>query len=143
MTYMKFNSGYGERIRVAVKAKGISISKLAAEIGVARTAVYKWIHEETKPEDENIEALAQLLGADAEYLATGKKTPPTNGGGADWELALAALEALEDFAAARGITLSRETRKHFVDIVIESSEGRTLNRDVVRRLIDGLAAHSG
>jgi len=44
-----------------LKTYGISQNKLAVTMGVERTTVYKWYHEEREPSGETIERIVRAL----------------------------------------------------------------------------------
>lgn len=70
----------GERIAALRKEKNISQLQLAKAMEVSRQAVSKWENDQTTPDTINLIRLADLLGTDTEYLATGAhsavKSPP-------------------------------------------------------------------
>lgn len=61
----------GLRIQNARKRKGYTQEYVAAALGISRQAVFKWEKDQTKPDTENMIALAQLLDVTVDYLATG------------------------------------------------------------------------
>ena len=71
----------GERISELRKQQNISQGQLAKALDVSRQAVSKWENDQTAPDTINLIRLADLLGTDTEYLATGVhsaiKTPPS------------------------------------------------------------------
>ena len=71
----------GERISSLRKQKNMSQVQLAKLLGVSRQAVSKWENDQTAPDTLKLIQLADLLGTDSEYLATGChsviKSPPT------------------------------------------------------------------
>ena len=71
----------GERISELRKKQNISQVQLAKALDVSRQAVSKWENDLTAPDMTNLIRLADLLGTDTEYLATGAhsvvKSPPT------------------------------------------------------------------
>ena len=71
----------GERISELRKQQNISQGQLAKALGLSRQAVSKWENDQTAPDTINLIRLADLLGTDTEYLATGVhsriKTPPS------------------------------------------------------------------
>ena len=71
----------GERISELRKQQNISQVQLAKALDVSRQAVSKWENDQTSPDTINLIRLADLLGTDTEYLATGAhsklKSPPT------------------------------------------------------------------
>lgn len=71
----------GERISELRKKQNISQIQLAKALDVSRQAVSKWENDQTAPDTINLIRLADILGTDTEYLATGVhsavKTPPT------------------------------------------------------------------
>ena len=71
----------GERISELRKQQNISQGQLAKALDVSRQAVSKWENDQTAPDTINLIRLADLLGTDTEYLATGVhsriKSPPS------------------------------------------------------------------
>ena len=71
----------GERISELRKQQNISQGQLAKALGLSRQAVSKWENDQTAPDTINLIRLADLLGTDTEYLATGVhsriKSPPS------------------------------------------------------------------
>ena len=71
----------GERISELRKQQNISQGQLAKALDVSRQAVSKWENDQTAPDTINLIRLADLLGTDTEYLATGVhsriNTPPS------------------------------------------------------------------
>lgn len=71
----------GERITELRKQQNISQVQLAKALDISRQAVSKWENDLTAPDTIKLIQLADLLGTDTEYLATGVhsklKVPPT------------------------------------------------------------------
>lgn len=61
----------GERISELRKQQNISQVQLAKALNVSRQAVSKWENDQTAPDTLKLIQLADLLGTDSEYLATG------------------------------------------------------------------------
>lgn len=61
----------GERIADLRKKQKISQVQLAKALGVSRQAVSKWENDQTAPDTLKLIQLADLLGTDSEYIATG------------------------------------------------------------------------
>lgn len=61
----------GSRIQNARKRKGFTQEYVAASLGISRQAVFKWEKDQSKPDTENLIALAKLLNVTVDYLATG------------------------------------------------------------------------
>ena len=66
----------GERITALRKEKSISQAELANRLGVSRQAVSKWEQGSSSPDTAKLIQLAELLGTDVEYLATGISPEP-------------------------------------------------------------------
>lgn len=68
----------GERITRLRKEKDLSQGQLAALMAVSRQAISKWENDQTSPDTLNLIKLAEVLGSEIEYLATGEiaETPP-------------------------------------------------------------------
>ena len=66
----------GERIMALRKEKNISQSELAKRLNVSRQAVSKWEQGVSSPDTERLIQLAEILGTEVEYLATGTHPEP-------------------------------------------------------------------
>ena len=63
----------GERITALRKEHNLSQGQLAEALGVSRQAVSKWENDQTAPDTIKLIQLADVLGTELEYLATGNK----------------------------------------------------------------------
>ena len=68
----------GERITTLRKEKDISQGDLAKRLNVSRQAVSKWEQGQSSPDTAKLIQLAELLGTQVEYLATGTKPEPSS-----------------------------------------------------------------
>ena len=66
----------GERIMALRKEKSISQTELAKRLNVSRQAVSKWEQGTSSPDTERLIQLAEILGTEVEYLATGTHPEP-------------------------------------------------------------------
>lgn len=66
----------GERIMALRKEKNISQSELSKRLNVSRQAVSKWEQGTSSPDTERLIQLAEILGTEVEYLATGTHPEP-------------------------------------------------------------------
>ena len=66
----------GERITELRTAAGISQNQLAKAMEVSRQAVSKWEQGVSSPDTERLIQLAEILGTEVEYLATGTHPEP-------------------------------------------------------------------
>ena len=66
----------GERIMALRKEKNISQLELSKRLNVSRQAVSKWEQGTSSPDTERLIQLAQILGTEVEYLATGTHPEP-------------------------------------------------------------------
>lgn len=66
----------GERITTLRKEKDISQTELAKRLSVSRQAVSKWEQGQSTPDTAKLIQLAELLGTEVEFLATGTKPEP-------------------------------------------------------------------
>ena len=75
-----FDMSIGERINNLRKQQNISQVQLAKALGVSRQAISKWENDQSTPDTLNLIQLADVLGTDSEYIATGNhsaiKSPP-------------------------------------------------------------------
>ena len=66
----------GERITALRKERNISQGELAKRLEVSRQAVSKWEQGVSSPDTERLIQLAEILGTEVEYLATGTHPEP-------------------------------------------------------------------
>jgi len=66
----------GNRITALRKEKNISQTELAALLNVSRQAVSKWEQGQSSPDTSKLIQLAEILGTEVEYLATGTHPEP-------------------------------------------------------------------
>lgn len=66
----------GQRITALRKEKNISQTELANLLNVSRQAVSKWEQGLSTPDTTKLIQLAELLGTEVEYLATGTHPEP-------------------------------------------------------------------
>ena len=66
----------GERITALRKEKNISQAELAKRLNVSRQAVSKWEQGTSSPDTDRLIQLAEILGTEVEYLATGTHPEP-------------------------------------------------------------------
>ena len=64
----------GERISLLRKNKGYSQEYIAQQIGVSRQAVHKWEKNESKPDTNNLIALAEILDTSVDYIICSSAT---------------------------------------------------------------------
>ncbi len=67
----------GERITMLRKEKDISQTELAKRLDVSRQAVSKWEQGQSSPDTAKLIQLAEILGTEVEFLATGNKPEPS------------------------------------------------------------------
>lgn len=63
----------GERITQLRKEQKMSQGQLADALGVTRQAVSKWENDQSSPDTLKLIQLSDVLNAEVEYLATGRK----------------------------------------------------------------------
>ena len=66
----------GERITALRKEKDISQTELAKRLNVSRQVVSKWEQGVSSPDTAKLIQLAEILGTEVEYLATGVHPEP-------------------------------------------------------------------
>ena len=66
----------GERIISLRKERSISQTELARRLNVSRQAVSKWEQGTSSPDTDRLIQLAEILGTEVEYLATGTHPEP-------------------------------------------------------------------
>lgn len=64
---------FDDRLRLAIKMKGITQKELAARIGVSEAIVSRWVRGNRFPHAKQLFALAEALDVDAEWLTLGKE----------------------------------------------------------------------
>ena len=65
---------FGDRLQRLRKARGLSLSQVAEELGVSKPTVWAWEHGRARPVAERIDALAAALGTSASELLSGADT---------------------------------------------------------------------
>lgn len=68
----------GERITALRKERDISQTELAKGLNVSRQAVSKWEQGLSSPDTAKLIQLAEILGTEVEYLATGTRPEPSS-----------------------------------------------------------------
>lgn len=97
----------GWRLRMSLESAGISVQKIADELGYSRSTISRWLNDQDEPRPAVMAQWALLTGVDRGWLDTGKVSspPPTppNGprGGTD------TLANLTHRKAARARTATR------------------------------------
>lgn len=66
----------GERITDLRKKADLSQGQLSKLLNVSRQAVSKWENDQSSPDTVKLISLAEILGTNLEYLATGKEPEP-------------------------------------------------------------------
>ena len=64
---------YDARLTKALKGKGLSSNALAMQLGISSTAVWNWVHGNTKPRPEMLVKVAGVLGVSPEWLRDGDR----------------------------------------------------------------------
>lgn len=83
-----------ERLRVELRASGISQAALAEQVGVSQQTVSKWLTAETQPRPKLLGSIARALGIDATDLSAALVADETEPPSADrlTEMRIAALD---------------------------------------------------
>ena len=91
--------GFGDRLKQARLAKGLTRDELGTMAGVSRSAISNYENEISHPKESVIYRLFKALDVDANFLFQDeidiKKTPPAEAGG-DKEFVLTALDSLPE-----------------------------------------------
>ncbi len=66
---------FAERLYALRREKGLSQEELAEVVGVTRQAVQKWESGASRPDMDNLTALARYFGVTLDYLITGEEPP--------------------------------------------------------------------
>lgn len=59
---------FADKIKELREERGLSINRLAKEVGVSATTVFRWEHSQADITGENLFALAKFFGVTADYL---------------------------------------------------------------------------
>ena len=68
MLPLKDGSTFGQRLRAARKATGLTQQELAGQLGRAQTAISYWEADRREPSIGSLAAMAELLGVDLNWL---------------------------------------------------------------------------
>ena len=103
---------FGEKIRSARKAAGLTQRSLAEQLGVANTSVSNWEKDLSRPDADMLQNLCQILKVEPNYFYAPQKAPAETGKGAvsdedikfalfggDGEITDAMYEEVKKFAA--------------------------------------------
>ena len=66
---------YAVRLAEALKTKGMTSNALSKKLEISSTAVWNWIHGNTKPKPEMLLRVAYELGVSPEWLRDGEEGP--------------------------------------------------------------------
>ena len=80
----RFAFSQGDRMRKAMDVAGISVNELAAEFGVNRNTVSRWLNDLNEPSVKTLKVFAMRTGAPLAWLITGdlnENPPPSDDGG--------------------------------------------------------------
>ena len=67
---------FGERLQAVRRKQEMTQEEFAAQLNVSRQAVSKWEQGVSSPDTERLIQLAEILGTEVEYLATGTHHEP-------------------------------------------------------------------
>ncbi len=59
-----------DRVKEECKKKGVSVRKMASDLGMSYNSLYKW--KESVPDSSSVLKVANYLGCSSDYLLTGK-----------------------------------------------------------------------
>lgn len=66
-----FDEAFGVRLQRLRKARGLTLSQIAGELGVSKPTVWAWEQGKARPVESRIDALAKVLGVAGEELLSG------------------------------------------------------------------------
>jgi len=66
---------YAQRLSETLKTKGLTSNALAMRLGISSTAVWNWVHGNTKPKPEMLIRVSHELGVSPEWLRDGQSGP--------------------------------------------------------------------
>jgi transcriptional regulator with XRE-family HTH domain len=69
-------NGIGERLSVALKARGLPVYQAAVRSGLAYRTLFSLLRDEGQPRSSTLAKLAAALDVDADWLETGKGEAP-------------------------------------------------------------------
>lgn len=69
-------TGFGRRLRELRKSQGFTVVELASRLGTHKNTIGNWEFERTKPSDQNILDLCNVLNTTRGYLLNGEDTAP-------------------------------------------------------------------
>ena len=103
---------FGEKIRRARKAAGLTQRSLAEKLGVANTSVSNWEKDLSRPDPDTLQTLCQILAVEPNYFYGTENAPAGSGKravsdedikfalfGGDGEITDAMYEEVKKFAA--------------------------------------------
>lgn len=73
----------GWRLRLALHDAGISVEKMAADLGYSRATLSRWLNDQDPPRAAVMAQWALLTGVSRDWLESGTTTPPPPGPGLD------------------------------------------------------------
>src|SRR5437773_2594972 len=76
---MAADSNVGQRIREALRKRGMTSAELARELGVTDGAVAHWLTGANKPRPERIIEIAMILDVNPHWVAYGVEEPEAAG----------------------------------------------------------------
>lgn len=125
-------AGAAHRIRVARRAAGFSQARLAAELGLQRSAVSHWEAQRGKPSMAHLRELALVTGVHFEWLATGRGAmSPSPEAMLDAVVAVDAV-LVDDALERRLLAAFRDTPVHARVPLVEIAEQLAAARGRVR-----------
>ncbi len=117
----------GERIAELRTEKNISQSQLAQALEVSRQSVSKWENDQSTPDPLKIIKLAEFLGTDVEYLATGRQVVPTRP-----PVVIKTVETVEKVVEKPVIQVVEKIVERKVEVPVEVPVVKYVDRPVVK-----------
>lgn len=117
---MKETKGFGERLRAARKAAGMTQKYLAQKIGAKHNSVSDWENNKNMPDPDTIVLLCEYLDVGASYLLNTEKSNDTT----EFPKKQSAEVSTKALEIARAYEMMSDYGRAIVDFIVEQEEKR-------------------